>query len=97
MVSPDGKQKLTDYIEIQGRYVLSLTAHEGFVKSGSIRDIVIGFEAGGQQYEIRFMTPIAGAGKAWNLYVLDDRTYQSRLSNGISVGVDRLENLLPGH
>ena len=157
MVSPDGKQRLTDYIEIQarvsepaaatttaeprdfslddglvkvdswrmtiwidgqksqgisgftgkpgatfwiappgqGRYILSLTPREGFVKSGAIRDNVIGFEGGGQQYEIRFMTPIAGAGKAWNLYVLHDQTYQSRLSNGTSVGVDRLENLLP--
>jgi len=157
MVSPDGKQRLTDYIEIQGRasepaaatttaeprdfslddapvkvdawgmtiwidgqkfqgisgftekpgatfwvappgqgrYVLSLTPQEGFVKSGSIRDNVIGFEAGGRQYEFRFMTPIAGAGKAWNLYLLHDQTYQSRLSDGISVGVDRLEHLLP--
>ena len=157
MVSPDGKQRLTDYIEIQGRasepaaatitaeprdfslddgpvsvdswrmtiwiggqkfqgtsgytgkpgatfwvappgqgrYVLSLTPHEGFVKSGSIRDNVIGFEGGGQHFEIRFMTPVAGAGRAWNLYVLHDQTYQPRLSNGVSVGVDRLENLLP--
>jgi hypothetical protein len=81
----------------QGRYVLPLTPHEGFVKSGSIRDNVIGFEAGGRQYEIRFMTPIAGAGKAWNLYVLHDQTYQSQLTNGTSVGIDRLENLLPRH
>jgi hypothetical protein len=157
MVSPDGKQRLTDYIEIlgrpsgpaaatttaepcdftlddgpvkvdsfdmgiwidgqkyqgrsgftekpgatfyiavpgQGRYVLSLTPHEGFVKSGTIRDNVIGFEGGGQQYEIRFMTPIAGAGKAWYLYVLHDRTFQRPASNGIGVGLDRLQNLVP--
>jgi len=157
MVSPDGKQRLTDYIEIlgrvpesapavttaeprdftlddgpvkvdasrmsiwingqkfqgkvgftkksgatfwivlpeQGRYVLSLIPQEGFVKSGTVRDNVISFEAGGQQCELRLMSPIAGAGKAWNLHVLHDQAFRWTRSNEIAVGVDRLENLLP--
>ena len=149
MVSPDGTQKLTDYIEIfghqveppaakttaeprdftlddgplnfdfslitvwkggqqmknwrsstkpgstfwiafpgQGRYILSPTPHDGFAKSGAIRDNVILF----QDYEIRFMSPIAGAGKAWNLYIRHDPAYQT---NQVSMGTDRLSNLLP--
>jgi hypothetical protein len=149
MVSPDGTQKLTDYIEIyghqleppaaktmdephdftlddgplnldfslisvwksgrqlrrygtttkpgstfwialpgQGRYLLSPTPHEGFTKGGAIRDNVILF----QDYEIRFMNPIAGAGKAWNLYIRHDPAYQT---NQVSMGTDRLSNLLP--
>ena len=158
MVSEDGKQKLTDYIEIlsrpmepapatttaeprdftvddgpvrfdplsvsiwingqksqrsgftlkpgstfwvavpgQGRYVLSLTSHDGFVKSGTIRDNVVAFEAGDQECEVRFMSPIAGAGKAWNLYMLHDPTYRppSQARDWITTGVDRLDNLLP--
>jgi hypothetical protein len=47
-----------------GRYLLSLVPHEGFTKSGVVRDNVISFEANGQPCEIRFLTPIAGDGKA---------------------------------
>jgi hypothetical protein len=156
MVSPDGKQKLTDYIEVvaheppaaataarprdftlddgpltygaflmtiwvngqkqegmqgftgkpgsmfwigfpgQGRYVLSPVPYEGFTKAGAIRDNVMAFRDGGQEYELRFMSPVAGAGKAWNLYVLRDRTYEPRPNqrNMINMGTDRLENLV---
>ncbi len=158
MTSPDGKQRLTDYIEIfshapeppaakttaeprdftvddgsvafdgsritvwkqgkqlpsngftgrpgatfwiavpdQGRYILSLTPHEGFAKAGAIRDNVISFEDAGQEYEVRFMSPIAGAGKAWNLYLMQDLAYvpDPSLRNQVSMGTDRLEHLLP--
>jgi hypothetical protein len=77
--------------------VLSLAPHAGFLKSGAVRDNVISFQDGGQEYEVRFMRPIAGRGKAWNLYVLHDPAYlpdpQSR--NTASCGADRLDNLLP--
>jgi len=81
----------------QGRYVLSLTPHDGFTRSGTIRDNVISFEDEGQLYEVRFMKPIAGIGKAWNLYVLHDLTYQPppNQTSSIYAGVDRLEDLLP--
>ncbi|MBZ5582563.1 MAG: hypothetical protein LAQ30_10240 [Acidobacteriia bacterium] len=159
MASPDGKQKLTDYIEIlshepepraatttadprdftlddgpvrfdaeritvwtngqkysglfgftgkdgatfwiafpgQGRYILSLARHDGFTLSGTIRDNVASFRDGGQEYELRFLSPIAGAGKAWRLYIMHDPTYQPwpNQRNMIFMGTDRLENLLP--
>ncbi len=158
LVSPDGKQKLTDYVEIltawpvppapkststpvdftlddgpvsfdtfgmtilhegqpvwgtsftgilgstlwfavpgQGRYILSLTSHDGFKKAGSIRDNTIFFKAASEQYEWRFMSPIAGEGKAWNLYVLHDATYEPVASrkNYVHAGSGRLDKLLP--
>jgi hypothetical protein len=156
MVSPDGKQKLTDYIEIvahepraastaapprdftlddgpltydtflmtiwvngrkeeatqgftgkpgsmfwigfppRGRYILSPMRYEGFTKAGAIRGNVISFRDGGQEYELRFMNPVAGAGKAWNLYVLRDPSYEPRPNqrNMINMGTDRLGNLV---
>jgi hypothetical protein len=84
------------YFPGRGRYVLSLAPHEGFQKAGTIRDNVILFEGGGDQYEMRMPSPIAGAG-AWNLYVLHDPLYQPKdpARRTIEGGVDRLENLLP--
>ena len=83
----------------QGRYIFSLTPHSGFTKSGAIRDNVISFEIAGQEYEVRFMSPIAGAGKAWNLYMLHDLTYEPSQHEQriVNTGTDRLENLLPKH
>jgi len=72
----------------EGRYILSLTPHEGFTRGGAIRDNVISF----QDCAIRFMNPIAGAGKAWNLYIRHDPAYRT---NQVSMGTDRLANLLP--
>ncbi len=82
----------------QGRYVLSLIPHEGFSKAGTIRDNVISFEDEGRQYEIRFMSPIAGAGKAWNIYMMHDPTFEpERERTSVDMGTDRLDNLLPAH
>jgi hypothetical protein len=80
----------------RGRYILSLAPHEGFEKAGEIRDHVISFHDGGEQYEYRAGTPILGAGKAWNLYVRHDPRYQPKPTNEPTVfgGVDRMENLL---
>jgi hypothetical protein len=160
MVSPDGKQKVTDYIEVlahepeppaatttaaprdytlddgpitfdasrisiwqhgqrvtdkwgftgkpgatfwiafpgQGRYVLSLQPHQALTKAGTVRDNVLAFHDSGQDYEIRLMSPIAGAGRAWNLFVAHDPTWQHANPNQqsfIHTGTDRLESLLP--
>ncbi len=78
----------------QGRYILSLLPHDGFQKSGTIRDNVISFQSDGQQYEIRTPDLIFGVKGAWNLYVMHDPQYQSK-ANWVSMGTDRLENLLP--
>ena len=78
----------------QGRYLLSLAPHPGFEKAGAIRDNVIQFRTD-HNYEVRFLSPIAGAGKAWNLYLLHDPTYESKDLKQVHMGVDRLENLLP--
>jgi hypothetical protein len=159
MMSPDGKQKLTDYIQIlsqpaqppapaataeprdytiddgpisfdqtdmmiyrngqpsmlntnfdgrpgatfwaafpnQGRYILSLIPHPGFTKAGAVRDNMVSVEDGSDTFAVRFMNPVAGAGKAWNLYVLHDPSYTPRpgMKDRVALGTDRLENLLP--
>jgi hypothetical protein len=83
-----------------GRYILSLAPRDGFQKAGTIRDNVITFQDGGQQYEVRLAGPIAGAGNAWNLYLLHDAAYkqkgpQPNMTDVVYGGIDRLESLLP--
>lgn len=80
----------------QGRYVLSLASHPGFVKAGTIRDHVIAFHDGGHQFEVRLATAIASAGHAWNLYLHHDPGFQPKAANtdAVIVGTGRLENLL---
>ncbi len=79
-----------------GHYVVSLTPHEGFAKSGTIRDNVVAFGDSGMQYELRLRTPVAGAGKAWNLYVMHSSGSVWDHVSGMQFGTDRLENLLTG-
>jgi hypothetical protein len=79
----------------EGRYILSVVPHDGFQQTGTIRDNVISFQSDGQQYEIRTLDPILGSKGAWNLYVMHDA--QFRAKSFISLGLDRLENLLPKH
>ena len=73
----------------RGMYILSLTPREGytFQKSGTIRNHVITFQGAGEEYEIRTSGPIAGADKAWNLYVLHLPKMEMK---GPLFGVDRL-------
>lgn len=80
----------------QGRYILSLVPRPGFLLAGAIRDNVVSFRDD-KEYEVRFLTPILGAGKAFNLYMLHDLAYAPKPDprNPVSMGVDRLENLLP--
>jgi hypothetical protein len=80
----------------QGRYVLSLASHPGFVKSGTIRDHVIAFHDGSHQFEVRLATAIASAGHAWNLYLRHDPGFQPKAANSdaVIVGTGLLENLL---
>ncbi len=94
-----GKPGATLWVAIpgKGRYVLSLAPHEGFTKSGAVRGNVVTFGDSGRQYEIRFQSPVAGAGKAWNLYVKHDLSYVANQGTSmIQIGVDRLENLVAG-
>jgi hypothetical protein len=82
----------------QGRYILSLAPHDGFFKAGEVRDNVILFQDGHQQYEYRTLRPIVGTGGAFNLYMLHDPAYQPepyRKDAVVICGMDRLENLLP--
>jgi len=80
----------------QGMYILSLVPREGyqFRKAGAIRNHVIAFQSGGNHYEIRTSGPIAGAGKAWNLYVLHLPEMEMK---GPLFGVDRLGSCTLAH
>jgi hypothetical protein len=80
----------------QGRYILSLTPHDGFTKSGAVRDNVMAFDASGQPCEVRFLTPVAGDGKAWNLYVRHDAGYMPKplLKDNVVTGTGRIDELL---
>jgi hypothetical protein len=80
-----------------GRYILSLVPHDGFTKSGVVRDNVISFEPGGQPCEIRFFKPVAGEGNAWNLYVMHDPGYQpnEKLRDKVVTGTGRLDEFVP--
>jgi hypothetical protein len=80
----------------EGRYILSLVPHEGFTKQGVIRDNEIAVSTGSGEFTLRFMGPIAGAGKSWNLYVKHEAGYVPKkgTENMATIGIDRLENLL---
>jgi len=92
-----GKPGYTLWLDVpqEARYILSLVPHEGFRKEGAVRDNVIAFEDSGHKYELRLRSPVAGAGKAWNLYVLRAPEKPSGPPGVIKFGTDRLENLLP--
>ncbi len=94
-----GKPGATFWIAFpgQGRYILSLTPHEGFLKSGTMHGDTLSFQDAGQRYDVRFATPIAGQGKVWNLYVLHDMGFQPNPASAgmVSAGTDRLDNLWP--
>jgi hypothetical protein len=95
----DGRPGATFWISFpgQGRYILSLIPHAGFAKSGLIRDNSIEVEDGQSNFSVRFINPIAGAGNAWNLYMLHDPSYTPKpaMTDGVVMGTDRIENLLP--
>ena len=92
-----GKPGYTLWLEVpqEARYILSLTPHEGFRNEGAVRDYVVAFEDSGHSYELRFRSPVAGAGKAWSLYVMRTPDTPSGVPGTIKFGTDRLENLLP--
>jgi hypothetical protein len=92
-----GKPGYTLWLEVpqEARYILSLAPHDGFRKEGTVRDNVVAFEDSGHSYELRFHSPVAGAGKAWNLYVLRTQEKPAGPSGVLKFGTDRLENLLP--
>jgi hypothetical protein len=73
----------------RGMYILSLARREGydFHKAGAIRNNVIAFHDGDNEYEIRTSGPILGSDRTWNLYVLH---LPARELKGPLFGVDRL-------
>ena len=77
----------------RGRFILSLMPPPGygFQKAGAIRNHVVIFQDGNDEYEVRMSDPIAGAGKAWNVYLLRQPNWQPK---GPLFGMDRLEALL---
>ena len=97
MYSAQGGATPWFYFPGQGRYILSLVPHDGLLLAGAARGGVISFNADGHQYEIRLAKPLAGADKAWNLYVGRDPQYVPRpaLVQSVVGSADRLDNLLP--
>jgi hypothetical protein len=92
-----GKPGYTIWLTVpsEARYTLSLVPHEGFRREGVVRDNVIAFEDSGHKYELRLRSPVAGAGKAWNLYVMRAAEKPAGIPGLVQFGTDRLENLLP--
>ncbi len=105
-----GKSGATMWFSVggQGRYILSLAPHEGFLALGTVRDNVVSFQSDGHRYEIRMNKPVAGEGGAWNLYVLHDPSYYPSANDvrtlppgalsgagAVICGTDRLQSLLP--
>jgi hypothetical protein len=83
-------------VPTHGMYVLSLAPRESynFEKAGNIRDNVIAFRDGSNEYEIRTSGPIFGSGKSWNLYVLHLPENEMK---GPLFGVDRLGTCTLAH
>jgi hypothetical protein len=75
MYNAAGGATLWFYFPGRGRYLLSLTPHDGFTKAGVVRANVVTFSADGHDYAIHMVDPIAGREKAWNLYVMHDPAY----------------------
>lgn len=75
----------------EGRYIVSLAPHDGFVQDGELRDNTIRF----RNIEVRTRRAIADG--AFRLYIYHDANYRPRFDekNFVRGGVDRIENLLP--
>ena len=73
----------------------SIPHHRRTYKGGTLHGDTISFQDAGQRYDVRFAGPIAGPGKAWNLYVLHDMSYEPNTASQsiFSAGTDRLDNL----
>jgi hypothetical protein len=68
------------YVPERGRFIFSLTPHEGydFQKVGRIENNKISFTLGGDLYEWTSSAPVVGTGDGnWNLWVLHDAGYVS--------------------
>jgi hypothetical protein len=79
----------------KGRFLVSLTprANHHFVKTGVIRGRTLGFSLDGDQYEVQSVSPILGGYSAINIYILRDRSYQSRQGRQFGAG-DTVEEIL---
>jgi hypothetical protein len=97
MLTPRSGATFWFYFPGNGRFILSLAPHDGFVKLGTLRGSEIMFNADGHRYDVRLSTAPTIAPGPWNLYVLHDPAYLPRdaPTDLVVGGVDRLENLLP--
>jgi len=85
------------YFPGKGRFILSIVPRrsQGFVLGGTIRDNVISFRFGNDQYEVKSAATILGTGRTWNLYVLHDQSFPK--SSSTFGSATRLEQLFLNH
>ncbi|HET9129812.1 MAG TPA: hypothetical protein VFO86_02625, partial [Terriglobia bacterium] len=87
------------YVPDHGRFVLSLSPHTGFIKTGEVRGTSLSFKDGSDTYMISAAARIAPGQAAFNLYVLHQSEWKpsypfadlSRFNMGAE---DRIEPLL---
>ncbi len=84
------------YVKGKGRFILSLTPHEGFKfqKVGVIDVMKISFEIGGDKYEIKSSFPIMFYGGKWNLWVLHEPNYLPNSDVEEEFGGGKFESLI---
>lgn len=87
------------YIQNHGRYILSLSPHPGFSKTGEVRGSNLTFKDGSDTYSISAASRIAPGQAAFNLYVLHQSewkpTYLFADLSAFNMGAeDRIEPLL---
>lgn len=87
------------YVQNHGRFILSLSPHPGFIKSGEIRGTSLTFKDGSDTYTISAGARIAPGQAAFNLYVFHQPdwkpTYPFADLSAFNMGAeDRIEPLL---
>jgi hypothetical protein len=93
-----GGSTLWLYVPGEGRYILSLSPHEGFAKAGQLRGGTAAFRGGGHEYEIRGLlyAQLFSGDVVFNLYVFRDSGWVPAASTDIITGgIDRLTDLVP--
>jgi hypothetical protein len=93
-----GGSTLWLYVPGEGRYILSLSPHEGFTKGGQLRGGAAAFRGGGHEYELRGLLypQLLSDDVVFNLYVFRDSGWApSTSTDSITGGIGRLTDLLP--
>jgi len=87
------------YVQNHGRFILSLSPHPGFSRTGEVRGSTLSFTDGADNYTISAASRIAPGQAAFNLYVLHQSewkpTYPFADLSAFNMGAeDRLEPLI---